>query len=213
MFWQMSLRDNANFPKQAPIKPDNIATIATAELSGVSQRYLDYVGYRLGSEPYFIEKLPLNFLYLGMIAKAWPEAKIVVLNRNPMDACFSMFKQVFTFVYKFSYSLEHLGQYYVAYHRLLEHWRDLLGERLIEVNYESLVENQEKETRDLLEKLGLEFEQGCIEFEKNSAPSATASSVQVRSKVNNSAVNKWKHFETQLDPLRAYLEANGISTD
>jgi len=213
MFLQMSLKESAGIARPVPLNAGNIKQIATAELSDVSQRYLDYVAYRLGSEPYFIEKLPLNFLYLGMIAKAWPEAKIVVLNRNPMDACFSMFKQVFTFVYKFSYSLEHLGQYYVAYHRLLEHWRDLLGERLIEVYYESLVENQEKETRDLLEKLGLEFEQGCIEFEKNSAPSATASSVQVRSKVNNSAVNKWKHFETRLEPLRAHLEANGISTD
>lgn len=213
MFLQMSLKDAAGLEKKIPISADNIADIAKANLTGAPNAYLKSLEYRLGDEPYFIEKLPLNFLYLGLIAKAWPEAKIVVLNRNPMDACFSMFKQVFTFVYKFSYSLEHLGQYYVAYHRLLNHWRDLLGERLIEINYEDLVADQVGQTTTLLKKLGLEFQQGCIEFEKNSAPSATASSVQVRSKVNASAVNKWKHFETQLESLKAHLEANGIPTD
>lgn len=213
MFLQMSMKDEAGIEKQVPLHADNIQQLGNADLSGVPQTYLNNLGYRIGEEPYFIEKLPLNFLYLGLIAKAWPDAKIVVLNRNPMDACFSMFKQVFTFVYKFSYSLEYLGQYYVAYNRLLNHWRNLLGERLIEVDYESLVQNQLGDTKQLLQKLGIEFEQACVEFEKNSNPSSTASSVQIRSKVNSSAVNKWRHFESQLEPLRAYLNANGINTD
>lgn len=213
MFLQMSLKESAGIARSVPLIATNIKEVATADLSDVSQRYLDYVGYRIGEEPFFIEKLPLNFLYIGLIAKAWPDSKIVVLNRNPMDACFSMFKQVFTFVYKFSYSLDHLGQYYVAYHRLFEHWRGLLGGRLIEVNYESLVKNQVKDTKILLEKLGLDFEQACVDFEKNTSPSATASSVQVRSKVTSSAVNKWKNFEKQLAPLQSYLESHGISTE
>lgn len=213
MFLQMSLKESVGIPKQVPLTAANIEDVAMGDLSNVSKKYIEALKYRIGAEPYFIEKLPLNFLYLGLIAKAWPEAKIVVLNRNPMDACFSMFKQVFTFVYKFSYSLEHLGQYYVAYHKLLNHWRDLLGDRLIEVSYESLVHNQLEDTKALLEKLGLDFEQGCIEFEKNAAPSATASSVQVRSKVSRSAVDKWKHFEVQLEPLKTHLKANGILAD
>lgn len=212
MFMQMSLKDSAGISKAVPLNVDNIAEIANADLSTSAENYLNYVGYRLGTEPNFIEKLPFNFLYLGLIAKAWPDAKIVVLNRNPMDACFSMFKQVFTYVYKFSYSLEHLGKYYVAYHRLLEHWREVLGDRLVEVDYEALVEDQYGQTTTMLDKLGLGFEQACIDFEKNSKPSTTASSVQVRSKVNSSAVDKWKNFETQLEPLRAHLEANNIPT-
>ncbi len=213
MFLQMSLKESAGVPKQVPLTANNIENVAMGDLSNVTKIYMDALAYRIGTEPSFIEKLPLNFLYLGLIAKAWPDAKLVVLNRNPMDACFSMFKQVFTFVYKFSYSLEHLGQYYVAYDRLLKHWRGLLGERLIEVKYEALVENQVDVTKDLLEALDLNFEQGCIDFQNNTSPSTTASSVQVRSKVNSSAVGKWKHFEAQLKGLKAHLEANGISTD
>ena len=213
MFLQMSLKTAAGVEKQIPLSAGNVREVASADLSNAPQLYLDALGYRIGQEPYFIEKLPLNFLYLGLIAKAWPDAKIVVLNRHPMDACFSMFKQVFTFVYKFSYSLEHLGQYYVAYHRLLNHWKELLGDRIIEVDYETLVDNQHNETKALLDELGLDFEQACIDFDKNTGPSTTASSVQVRSKINKSAVGKWRNFSKQLAPLEKYLRDHNISVD
>jgi hypothetical protein len=152
-------------------------------------------------------------LYLGFIAKAWPDKPIVLLKRNPMDACFSMFKQVFTWAYKFSYSLETLGQYYVAYDRLCQHWRELLGDRLVELQYEELVSDQEVQTRRLLDRLGLEFEDACLSFEKNAAPSATASSVQVRQKVHTDSVGRWKRYENQLEPLRKHLDAAGIPVD
>ena len=87
----------------------------------------------------------------------------------------------------------------------------MLGNRLIEVEYESLVTDQENQTRMLLQKLGLEFEQSCLEFDRNTAPSATASSAQVREKVHTRSVNKWKNFASQLQPLRDHLEENGVS--
>jgi len=127
-----------------------------------------------------------------------------------MDACFSMYKQVFTWAYKFSYSLDWLGRYYVAYDRMLNHWRELLKDRLIEVEYESLVADHEGQTRILLDKLGLDFEQACLDFDQNKTPSATASSVQVREKAHTRSVNKWKKFERQLQPLREHLESAGI---
>jgi hypothetical protein len=161
----------------------------------------------------FIEKLPENFLYLGFIAKAWPDAGIVYLRRNPMDTCFAMYKQVFTWAYKFSYSLETLGRYYVAHDRLLRHWRAMLGERLVEIQYESLVADQEGQTRMLLERLGLEFEPACLEFEKNEAASATASSVQVREKIHSRSVDRWRHFEAELRPLSRMLAAAGIAIE
>ena len=130
-----------------------------------------------------------------------------------MDACFSMYKQVFTWAYKFSYSLEGLGRYYVAYDRLRNHWRALLKDRLIEVEYEALVSDQEGQTRALLDKLGLDFEEACLHFDRNKAPSATASSVQVRGKVHTASVNKWSRFAGQLQPLREYLESGGISVE
>jgi hypothetical protein len=161
----------------------------------------------------FIEKLPFNFLYLGFIAKAFPEARIVHVKRNPMDACFAMYKQVFTWAYKFSYTLDLLGRYYVAHDRLVQHWRQVLGDRLIEIEYESLVADQEAQTRILLERLGLDFEQACLDFDKNVTAIATASSVQVREKIHTRSVNRWRNFEKELQPLRSYLESAGIAVD
>ncbi len=176
----------------------------------VAEGYMSSVAYLLGEAPAFIEKLPFNFLYLGFIAKAWPDAGMVYVRRNPMDACFAMYKQVFTWAYKFSYSLEWLGRYYIAHHRLLQHWRQVLGERLVEVEYEAMVAEQEKETRRLLDRLSLPFEPACLAFDKNSTATTTASSVQVREPIHARSVHRWKNFARELQPLREQLEAAGI---
>jgi hypothetical protein len=94
---------------------------------------------------------------------------------------------------------------------LRNHWREVLQDRLIEVEYESLVTDPENQTRILLEKLGLSFEQSCLDFDKNEAPSATASSVQIREKAHARSINKWQHFSKELNPLKAYLENAGIN--
>jgi hypothetical protein len=168
---------------------------------------MDAVSHRLDESPFFIEKLPENVLYLGFIAKAWPNAKIVHLRRYPMDACFAMYKQSY---FRFAYSLDDLGEYYMAYDRLSRHWRETLGSRMIELNYEDLVSDQEAQTRRLLDGLGLAFEEACLHFDANAAPVATASSVQVREKVHSRSVQKWKKFEAQLQPLRKKLEDGGV---
>jgi Sulfotransferase family len=168
---------------------------------------MDAAQYKFGDEPVFIEKLPENYLYLGFMAKGMPEAHIVHLRRHPLDACLAMFKQSY---FRYAYTLEDVGRYYLAYNRLMEHWRSLLGSRLIEVSYEALVSDQEGETRKLLKRLGLEFELACLNFEKNTAASSTASAVQVREKMHSRSVDRWRHFERQLQPLKAMLEAQGI---
>ncbi len=213
MFLQMVLRKESGIQSIENMNPEMIEAVTKKDLALIAKGYLDTVSYRLGDKPMFIDKLPFNFLFLGLIAKAWPNARIVHLGRNPMDSCFSMYKQVFTWAYKFSYSLDGLGQYFVAYDRLRRHWRDVLKDRLIEVEYESLVGDQENQTRILLDKLGLEFEQACLDFDKNEAPSATASSVQVREKVHNKSVNKWTRYAKQLQPLKEHLEKAGIRVD
>jgi hypothetical protein len=125
-----------------------------------------------------------------------------------MDTCFAMYKQSF---FKFAYTLDNLGRYYVAHDRLLRHWKMLLGDRLVEIEYEALVADQEGQTRMLLARLGLDFEPACLEFEKNESASATASSVQVREKIHARSVNRWRHFEQELQPLRQLLESAGIA--
>jgi tetratricopeptide (TPR) repeat protein len=213
LFLQMVLRRESGIQSIENMTPAMIEAVAKKEIGLVAKGYLDTVRYRLGDEPMFIDKLPFNFLFLGFIAKAWPNARIIHLGRNPMDSCFSMYKQVFTWAYKFSYSLDGLGQYYVAYERMRNHWRALLKGRMIEVEYESLVTDSEGQTRILLDKLGLDFEQACLDFDKNRAPSATASSVQVREKAHSRSINKWTRFTRQLQPLRQHLENAGIKVE
>ena len=171
---------------------------------------MNAVNYKLSDKPFFIEKLPENYLYLGFIAKAFPDARIIHLRRNPMDSCFAMYKQSF---FKYAYTLENLGKYYVAYDRLCRHWQEILKDRVIEVEYESLVADQEGQIRSLLEKLGLDYEQACLDFDQNKTPSATASAVQVREKAHTRSVHKWKKFATELQPLKGYLEHSGICVD
>lgn len=124
-----------------------------------------------------------------------------------MDACFAMYKQSF---FRYAYTLDDLGRYYVAYDRLLNHWRETVSDRLIEVEYELLVSDQEIQTRKLLEKLGLDFEVACLNFEQNISASNTASTVQVREKIHTRSVGRWTHFEEHLQPLKTYLENAGV---
>ena len=212
-FMQMVIRRESGITSVEKMTPEMIESAARKDAADIRDGYLDAVNYRLADNPLFIDKLPFNVLYLGFIARAWPDQPVILMRRNPMDSCFSMYKQVFTWAYKFSYNLDTLASYYVAYDRLCRHWREVLGDRLIEVTYEELVSDQESQTRMLLDRLGLESEEACLRFEKNAAPSTTASSVQVREKVHSGSVQRWRRFEQQLEPLRQQLEASGISTE
>jgi tetratricopeptide (TPR) repeat protein len=212
-FIQMVLRRESGVESVEKMNLAMIEAVAKKDIRIIGNGYLDAVNYKLSDIPMFIDKLPFNFLYLGFIAKAYPHARIIHLKRNPMDACFAMYKQVFTWAYKFSYTLEGLGRYYVAYERLCNHWRDVLEEQQIEIEYESVVADQEGQTRALLEKLGLDFEEACLNFDQNITASTTASSVQVREKIHTRSVNRWKHFAKQLQPLKDDLGNAGIAVE
>lgn len=210
LFFQMTLRKNSGIESYKAITPEMLTALLDVDPRKIAKDYIEQVDYRLGKEEYFVDKLPLNILYLGYFAKAFPKARIVYLDRNPMDACFAMYKQIFTWAYKYSYSIDDLGKYYVAFNRLIEHWERTLGNRFIRVSYEDLVSDIESEVKRMLETLGLPFEDSCLDFENNKAPSATASSVQVREKTHKKSVGKWKKFEAELKPLKQYFENVGI---
>ena len=212
-YMQMVIRRQSGIVSTQKMTPAMIEAAASLDISVIRDGYLDLLNYKLGDTGMFVDKLPFNLFYLGFIAKAFPDAKIVLVNRNPMDSCFAMYKQVFTWAYKFSYTLEGLGTFYPAFRRLVAHWRNVLGDRLIELDYEQLVIDQEAETRRLLERLGLAFEPACLDFEKNEAASLTASAVQVREKMHSRSVGRWKNFSAQLEPLRQMLSAAGIDPD
>lgn len=212
-FMQMVLRRESGVISEEKMTPEMIEAAAQLDIRTIGDSYMDMLSFKLGDEPMFADKLPFNIFYLGFIAKAFPQARIVHVKRNPMDSCFAMYKQVFTWAYKFSYTLEGLGRFYPAYVRLLDHWRQSFGDRIIEVEYEALVSDQETETRKLLEKLGLEFEEACLDFEQNTTATFTASAVQVREKIHARSVNRWKNFAKQLQPLRESLETAGIAVE
>jgi hypothetical protein len=163
-----------------------------------------------GKTPRFIDKMPLNFLYAGLIHRALPGAKIVHLQRHPLDTCYAIYKTLFRDAYPFSYSLEELGRYYLAYRGLMAHWESVMPGVIHTVTYEALVDDVERESRRLLEYCDLPWEDGCLRFYENRVASTTASASQVREPVYQSSVGKWHCYREQLQPLREILEQAGV---
>jgi len=166
-----------------------------------------------GSRPRFTDKLPHNFLYLGYIACALPNARLLCVRRHPLDTCLSNFRQLFapeSPYFDYSYDLLDIGHYYILFDRLMQHWKAAFPGRIHEVQYEALVTDQEANSRAIIAHCGLAWDPACLAFEKNSAPVTTASAVQVRAKMYTSALGRWKRYEARLQPLRALLEDAGI---
>ena len=162
---------------------------------------------------HLLNKTPSNYLYLGLIHQALPGAHVVHLKRHPLDSCYAMFKTLFRMGYPFSYSLEDLGRYYLAYHRLMEHWRREIPASFHELAYEDLVAEQERKSRAMLAYCGLPWEDACLEFHRNAAPATSASATQVRRPIYKSSVQLWRRYENQLAPLRDFLQSHGIDCD
>jgi tetratricopeptide (TPR) repeat protein len=161
----------------------------------------------------FIDKMPLNFLYCGLIRRALPQARIVHVQRHPVAACYAMYKTLFEDAYPFSYDLSELGRYYLAYRRLMQHWTLASPGMIHELRYESLIADQMGETRRLLDFCGLDWEDACAQFHENTEPSTTASATQVRQPIYDSSVAQWRHYGDQLSELRRLLEQGGIDVE
>jgi tetratricopeptide (TPR) repeat protein len=172
--------------------------------------YLSKARLRNMKQRKFIDKMPMNYLYCGLIHATFPNSKMIVLRRNPMASCYAMFKMNFEGAYPFSYDLEDLGKYYIAFHRLIEHWKRVLGDEIYEIQYEDLIANQESQTRRLIDFCGLDWEDACLDFHENNAASSTASALQVRQPIYNSSVDLWRNFEDELQPLADILRRGGI---
>jgi len=190
-----------------------IAGSAELDFAALGQDYLRRTRPRTGHTPYFTDKLPLNYLYCGLIARALPRSRIVHVTRGPMATCYSMYKVLFDRGYPFSYDLHELADHYLGYRRLMAHWQAVLPGRIIEIAYEDLVADTEREARRLLDALALPWQPRCLDFDKNPAPLATASAAQVRRPIYSSAVSIWRNYESQLAPLAARLKAGGIHTE
>ncbi|MFT7288775.1 MAG: tetratricopeptide (TPR) repeat protein [Halieaceae bacterium] len=163
---------------------------------------------------YFIDKMPLNFLYVGFILERMPDARVVVLHRHPMDAGLSNYRQLFALdysYYNYSYDLADTGRYVAAFEGLLGHWRQRYGSRLHIVEYESLVADAEPVVRSLLDYLELAWDPACLSFHERRGAVATPSGVQVREPLYNRAVGRWARYGEVLTPLRDTLLAGGVA--
>lgn len=179
------------------------------ELLGTA--YVNSVGNYGNNRPYFIDKTPANFLYLGLIARALPGVPVLHVRRHPVDSCLAMYRTLFRMGYPFSYDLDDLADYYIAYDRLMKHWHSVFPGLMLDVSYEELVEQQEVVTRRIIEHCNLTFEPACLQFEKNQSPVATASAAQVRRPIYRDAVARWRRYEQQLGPLVRKLKDAGIA--
>ncbi len=173
-------------------------------------------GYVRLAEPgapasHIVEKLPLNYLYVGAILQALPAARVVLVSRAPLDSCFAMYRTLFAAGYPFSYDLAELGRYYAAYARLVDHWRSVLGSRLHEVVYEDLVREPKRIGAAAARYCGIEWRDAAVEIEKNRSVSLTASAAQVRRPIYGSSSGRWRHYRRHLEPLLATLCARGIA--
>jgi tetratricopeptide (TPR) repeat protein len=182
-------------------------TSSGGQPADIGRRYVDSVtAFRVPQHARFIDKTLQNYLYCGVIHAALPKAKIILVQRHPLDACWAIYKAHFQGKFSFSYHQIELAEYYLAYRRLSRHWRATLPpEALLEMNYEDIVSDQSAASRRLINFVGLPWHDEVLRFHESPVPSATASAVQVRRPIYSSSVGKWRHQAARLAPLRARL--------
>jgi tetratricopeptide (TPR) repeat protein len=186
--------------------PECLAELPPAELRALGEEYLERTRVqRREGKPFFIDKMPNNWVHVGLIHLILPEARIVDARRHPLDCGFSNFKQHYARGQGFSYSLADMGRYYADYVRLMAHFDRVLPGRVHRVIHERLIDDPEAEVRALLAALGLEFDPACLAFHENRRAVRTASSEQVRRPLNRDGQGQWLPFEPWLGPLKDAL--------
>jgi hypothetical protein len=184
---------------------------ATLDFAELGRDYLARARSKFDAEGRFLDKMPLNYLYCGLIHRALPRAKIIHVTRHPMAVGYAMYKTLFKNGYPFSYDLREIGRYYVAYRRLMQHWESSLPGVMYEIAYEDLVADLPAQTRSLLEYCGLPWEDRCVAFHENPSASTTASASQVRRPVYSSSVDQWRHYQDRLTALQEEITSAGYS--
>jgi tetratricopeptide (TPR) repeat protein len=196
---------SANKDNEENQYPKNLGEINQDYFKRFGQQFIDETRVYREQAPLFIDKMPNNFLHIGLIRLILPKAKIIDARRSPLACCFSGFKQLFAEGQDFSYSLDDIGRYYQAYLKLMAHWDNVLPGFVLTVNHEDVVDDLEKQVRRMLTFCDLEFEQSCLDFHKTKRNIKTPSSEQVRQPIYKSATEQWQHFEQHLDPLKEVL--------
>ncbi|WND03413.1 sulfotransferase [Temperatibacter marinus] len=173
------------------------------------EAYLNCARPLRGQTRLFIDKLPENYQHLGLLATAFPKARFIHVKRHPMDSCFSMYKQLFAESYPYSYDFEDLARHYAHYQGLMDHWHNVLPDRILDLAYEDLVRDVEGSARCLLDHVGLDWQEACASPHRTEGTVATASALQVREKAHTKSIGVWQRFEKDLQPL--YTQLNQLN--
>ena len=191
----LNREDGVNYPEALrELRPANLAAMGSDYLARSRM-------HRRSGAPRFIDKMPNNFPNVGLIALMLPNAKIIDARRHPLDACLSNYRQLFAKGQNFTYDLTEIGEYYLEYQRMMDHWRDVLPNRVLTVQYEEIVADFEPQVRRLLEFCGLPWQDACLRFYESERPVRTPSAEQVRQPIYDRSVGHWQHYEKHLGEL------------
>ncbi len=188
-----------------------VAASATVDFAALGSDYIERTRPRTSGRARFTDKMPLNYLYCGSIARALPNARILHLTRHPLATAYAVYKTLFNQGYPFSYDLNEIADYYIGYRRLMDHWRLALPGRIVDVSYERLVSAPEPEGRRVFDFLGLEWRPECLAFHERTEATATASAAQVRRPIYRTSIDLWKNYHSELEPVTERLHAAGLS--
>jgi len=196
VFTEMNGVDPRGYPAAASL-------LSRDDVRRIAADYLENARRGIDPDYFHTDKLPANFMFIGMIRLVFPNARIIHCTRDPRDTCISLFKTFFpSGGHHFSYNLDVLRDYHRLYEKLMDHWTGLFGDDIIEVNYETLVRNPETGIRALLERTGLEFEPECLDFHKTRRVVRTASAGQVRKPMFTSSIGTWERYKPFMPDLR-----------
>ncbi len=186
--------------------PEAVAHIKSGGWSAIGTQYLERTAQYRSGAAHFIDKNPNNFVFAGLVRLAMPNAKIINARRHPLDSCLGTFKQLFASGQPFSYDMVELGEYYLQYQRLMDHYHAVMPGFILDVHYEQVVGDLEGQVRRILDFCGLPFEDACLRFHETERAVRTASSEQVRRPIYSSSVNLWRNYEEDLGELVEVLE-------
>lgn len=187
--------------------PSNIKLLNDDDFFNYGLKYINETKWTRSDKPYFIDKMPNNYIHIGLIKLILPNAKIIDARRNPMDACFSCFKQYFARGQHFTYDLDDIARYYKDYERLMDFWKSIFPDSIYTIKYEDVINDPDNGVHSLLNYLELDFEDSCLNFYKSKRPVKTASSEQVRQPIYKSGLDYWLNYENDLLTLRNHFKA------
>jgi hypothetical protein len=202
-------RLTAELSKRSPGRteyPEAVKNLDQEAVRSMGQSYLKSTMRYRTDKAYFIDKMPNNFPSIGFLHLILPNARVIDARRHPLDSCLGSYKQLFFKGQSFTYEQFELGHYYLQYRRMMDHWREVLPGKVLDVHYEQMVGDQENQTRRLLDYCGLPWEDRCLRFYETERAINTASSEQVRQPIYKGALNFWRNYESHLGELIETLE-------